>query len=174
MPSISDVFDQLQTANQTLSQINTNIVAEISATNAVTAAVQDINATLAAIQTVLSQVQVVVSYEAQALFHISQQNDTIICTTEHVSQNTCNLVTEAHVQTRLETAIAGNTADLVEIERGAFPAAALEVARVEAVQAKIDACCPPPVEPPACVFQSCPAPPPLPSPPTPSVPPPIQ
>ena len=42
-------------------------------------------------------------YTNQALFQNAKQNDTIICILEHISKNTCELLNQSVIQTRLQT-----------------------------------------------------------------------
>ena len=85
MPSISDVYNQLTTANANLQQIHNDLAGQlhsdlakvIAATNAVRNSTDNVAGdvqTLIGLQT----------YANQALFHLSQQNDTIICALEQI------------------------------------------------------------------------------------------
>jgi hypothetical protein len=167
MASINDVFTQLQIANNTLTQLHADNVAEINAVNQVNSSIgtgfaQTLNA-----MTVLAQIEEAM---ARLLFHLTQQTDTMICALEHISRNTCEILTQTTIQTRLQTQMAGNLEALKELTELAYPAAAVEHAKLAKLQAEIERCCPPEVPPPACTYEPCPAPRPIPMPDLPQIP----
>jgi hypothetical protein len=88
----------------------------------------------------------------------SQQNDTIICILEHISKNTCSLLNEAAVQTRLQTSMARDVHATSEMYRTVNPAAALALARQEALEHEMAECCPPATPPSPCSYEPCPLP----------------
>lgn len=174
MASINDVFNELQTVNNTLTQLHADNVAETNAINTVNTSVGTLtNAvhtgftqTIGAMA-VLAQIQIDM---AKLLFHLTQQTDTMICTLEHISQNTCGILTQSTIQTRLQTQMAGDLHALRELTEFANPAAAVEQAKLAKLKAEIERCCPPEVPPPACTYQPCPAPRPIPMPDLPKIP----
>jgi uncharacterized protein with PIN domain len=100
-------------------------------------------------------------YEVKALYHLSQQEDTVICELKKIDRATCNTSTEAHYQTALQRQIEKETASLVEMEKTVHPDAALVLARMNDAREKMEKCCPPPAEKPLCEFEPCSAPSPL-------------
>lgn len=104
-------------------------------------------------------------YANQALYYLSQQNDTIICALEHISQNTCNLVTQSHIQTGLQEKIADSVCKLADLYASVHADAELQRHRLHELREQIERCCPPEKPPPACTYQPCPAPGQLPPPP---------
>jgi hypothetical protein len=95
----------------------------------------------------------------QALVEKIAQQTTIICQLEQISKQTCDLLSEAHVQTGLQREIAKNADRLLEIARMAHPGAELELQRLERLREEIEKCCPPETPPPFCVHTPCPPPP---------------
>lgn len=155
MPSIDDVFDELK-------KVNTNL-------QAVQGELTKINNTLTTgFTNVLQGMQTLVTlegYSDQALFHLSQQNGTMICILEKISQQTCALLDEAHMQTGLQTAIQENSTSLLELHKSAYPAAALELERLGHLRQQLLKCCPPEKPEPICTYKPCEVPPPLSEPP---------
>jgi hypothetical protein len=163
MPSLNDFFTELQQVNANLQQLHNDSLAETAATNSVRASVDQVNATLIAGFTSVSQgLQVIANLQHltnRFLFHKIKQEDTIICILEKVSKNTCELVNEATVQTRLQSEIRDADDELRLLFETVNASAALEFQRLKKVQADLEACCPPEIPPPACVYEPCPSPP---------------
>jgi molybdenum cofactor biosynthesis enzyme MoaA len=165
MASITDVFNQLTAINSRLDQLHTDLDHEISSTNAVKTSVDKVDATLnAGFANVSQGMQVLANLQHEAnqvLRHISEQDDAIICILEHISQNTCEVLTQATVQTRLLRTIREDADTLKDIAETAHPEAVLERTRRLELEAEIERCCPPKPEPPACTYKPCPHPGPL-------------
>jgi molybdenum cofactor biosynthesis enzyme MoaA len=165
MTSVQDVFDQLVAVNTNLVNLHNDIVAEIGATQAVQQAVIQVDSTLVTGFTVLAQDMAVIAQleeqEIQLLAHLSHQTDTEICELEHISRNTCSLLNESHEQTRLLGLSATAMSALEQMYETVHADAALTRSRLEALQARIQECCPPPVEDPPCRFEPCPSPKPI-------------
>lgn len=160
MASIDDVFHQLQAVNTNLSTLHADGIAETNATNQVKSSVDTVdadvksgfNATVNGLTTIA-----LIDIEAvKLLFHLTQQNDTIICTLENISRNTCAMLTQLTMQTQLQKRMADDLDVIRAMEEAEQPAAALERARLAALQTEIERCCPPPQTPPACTYQPCP------------------
>ena len=169
MPSASDFYNELKGANSRLDGTNSRLddvkgkLDDLKAsTDAVRAAVQHIDATL---QWGFNQLITLGTYTDQALFHMAQQNDTMICIFENISRNTCDLVNQAHLQTALETVIKDNTTALADLYAATHAEAALIRKREEALRKQIEECCPPKAPEPVCRYEPCPAPEPLREPP---------
>lgn len=165
MATISDVFNELQKANSNLQQINTNVANLLTATNGVGNAVKQVDNTLNAGFVNMSQgIQGVIAlqnFADQMLVHNSQQNDTIICLLEHISKWICELLSESHIQTGLQTVLKENVVKLEELYESVNPDAALELKRLEELHKQILECCPPPEQPPFCRYEGCNIPKPL-------------
>src|SRR6516225_5631924 len=149
MASIDDVFHQLQTVNNNLTLLHTDNVAETNAVNQVNTSIGTLTA---AVNTGFAQTV------------------TMICALEHVSRNTCGILTQTTIQTRLQTQMAGDLQDLEDVTEIAYPAATVEHAKLAKLKAEIERCCPPEVPPPACTYEPCPAPRPIPMPDLPKIP----
>jgi hypothetical protein len=169
MPDAQDLMNQLVLANQQLGNINTGVAAVKASTDAVKtstdavkASVDQVNATLT---NGFSELVTLGQYTNQALFHNDQQNDTIICILEHISKNTCALLNEAVVQTRVQTEMEEDVDALTSMYATVNPGAALELKRLEALKEELEKCCPPPRHEPPCHYAPCPAPKPIDPPP---------
>ena len=174
MASIDDCYNQLVAANGELSQIDQGIQTVNSSLQTVD---NDVQATTAAVQSGFSQLYTIANYTNQLLLYQTQQNDTMICYLEKIARQTCALLNEAALQTAAQQAMRADLDDLRQLYELANPAAAVEQARLEALQAQVERCCPPPVPTPPCKFEPCKQPgdvPPPPRPHNPPPPPPVQ
>ena len=166
MPSTDDFYNRLGDTNNKLDQLHTDVTEVNTSVNTVNSTLQagftQLNNTL---QAGFSQLVTLLSYADEALYHNSQQNDTIICILEHISQQTCALLNEAATQTRLQTTMAKDMTALEQLYESTHAQAALERQREEALRAQIEACCPPPVPQPPCTYEPCAEPKRLPPPP---------
>lgn len=162
MPTITDVFNQLVTANTNLQQIHTDLQIETASTDAVRTSVDQVNGTLNAGFVNLSQgIQNLLqlqNFANQVLLHLAAQDDTIICILEKVSQHTCELLNEAHIQTGLQSTMQEGVGTLVELTKSAHAEAALELERQERLRQQILECCPPEKPKPVCLYEPCKAP----------------
>ena len=165
MNKLIDIQNALNTVNATL---NTKLTDLKNATDAVRAstdqvrtAVQHVDNTL---NVGLSSLINIGNYTNQALFENARQNDTIICILEHISRNTCAILTEAHLQTGLQKSMEKSTSLLAELYATTHADAMLAHEKMAGLKAQIEECCPPKPIPPACVYEPCKAPPPLPEP----------
>lgn len=98
-------------------------------------------------------------FASLALAEKVAQETTMICQLEQISKQTCDLLSEAHVQTALQRETARNVERALEIARTAHPTAELELQRLDRLRHEIEKCCPPEVPPPLCVHTPCPQPP---------------
>src|SRR3981189_1099533 len=162
MPSADDLFNQLVAANTRLEAIKGNLLDVKGATEAVKVAVNQVNSTLT---TGFGQLVTQGDYTNQALSQNAKQNDTIICILEHISKNTCELLNQSVIQTRLQTSMDKGVTALADMYATVHPDAALERERLEALKRQIEKCCPPPRHEPPCHYAPCPAPKPLGEPP---------
>ena len=155
MAGINDLFNQLVAANGKLDQLHTDEVNEITATNQVKASVDTLDGD---VKNLDNDVKTIGAAEIQLLFHLTQQADTMICALEHISKNTCAILTQVTIQTGLQTEIRDDADALLAIEETVNPGAALERERLAALKAQIEQCCPPPQPKPACTYEPCPKP----------------
>jgi hypothetical protein len=162
MPSADDLFNQLVSANTRLEAIKGNLLDVKAATDAVKTAVSQVNGTLNA---GFSELVALGQYANQALSQNAKQNDTIICILEHISKNTCGLLNQSVMQTRLQTEMEKDLDALEAMYETVNAGAALERERLEALKLQIERCCPPPKPELPCHYTSCPAPSKLPDPP---------
>lgn len=124
-------FDNVSQNMQTLIALNRELV--------------NLNQTIVKLQT----------YADQALFHISEQNDTIICNLEKISKLTCDMLNESHIQTDLQKSTKENTNTLLELYRLSHPEAACEFERLNKLHKEILKCCPKEKPGPFCTYGPC-------------------
>jgi hypothetical protein len=159
MASIDDCFNQLTDANGHLVAIDGDLQTVNTSVQAVNTSVQavdaDINGITTAIQTGFSQLYTIANYTNQLLLYQIQQNDTMVCYLEKITRQTCALLNEAALQTAAQQAMRADLDDLKQLYELANPAAAVEQARLEALKAQVEKCCPPPVPTPPCKFEPC-------------------
>lgn len=154
-PTVADVFNQLVLVNGKLDAIDTNTFGQANAINNLDADVNTgFNKSVQWLQ-ILAKIDVEL---VKLVFHVTQQNDAMICALEKISRNTCALHTESVKQTRLQTRMAEDLDVLRGVAESAYPAAALERSRLKELEAKIERCCPPEEPKPACQYEPCPQP----------------
>jgi hypothetical protein len=81
------------------------------------------------------------------------------------SKNTCELLNQSVVQTKLQTEMQTDLDALEAMYETVHADAALERERLRALKQQIEECCPPPEPEAPCKYAPCPAPKPLPDPP---------
>jgi hypothetical protein len=145
MPSIGDIFDQLKDINTNLQ----NVQAELNHIDAGLSG--GFNGVLHNLQTLIVEGD----YTNQALSHIAQQEDTVICILEHVSKNTCAILNEVHTQTSMQLSLMQSAAALLALYRIVNSPAAIEFDNLEKVRQEVLACCPPPEPKPVCQYEPC-------------------
>src|SRR5260221_6555991 len=162
MASINDVFNQLTTVNTSLGQIHADEIAETNTTTQVKARVDnldnDVKRGFAATVNALNTIAAIDIEAVKLLFHLTKQADTMICALEHISQNTCGILTQAVIQTRLQTSLRDDVDELREIAESVYPEAALVRERLAALRTEVERCCPPAEHKPACSYEPCPHP----------------
>src|SRR5271165_504649 len=138
MPSAQDIFNEL-----------VQLGAKLDA----------LNATSQAVLADDDQIVKLMAYADTALYQNDLQNATIICLLEQISKNTCDLVNQATVQTRLQENIEKNTMRMAAILSATHPEATFVLEREDKLRKEIEKCCPPPPAPPACTQALCDRPP---------------
>lgn len=151
-PTVADVFNQLVLVNGKLDQIDTNTFGQAAALNNLDSDVNiGFKATVDALKTIAK-----IDIEAvKLLFHLTEQADTMICALEHISENTCGILTQVTIQTQLQTAIRDDADTIRDVVEFAHPEAALGRQRLAELKAQIERCCPPEPPRPACTYEPC-------------------
>jgi len=151
-PTVGDVFNQLVLVNGKLDQIDTNTFGQANAINNLDGDLTDgFKATVDALKTI-AQIDV---EAVKLLFYLTQQTDTMICALEHISQNTCAILTQVTIQTQLQTTLRDDARALRDIGESAYPSAAVERHRLADLRADIERFCPPEQPKPACTYEPC-------------------
>lgn len=162
MASINDVFNELTTVNANLGLLHADGIAQTNATDQVRSSVDgldaDVKAGFSATLNALHTIALVDIEAVKLLFHLTQQADTMICALEHISKNTCGILTQSTIQTQLQTRLTADADLLRVIAQAAYPAAALEYERLAQLRAQVERCCPPQTPAPACNYEPCPSP----------------
>ena len=159
MANINDVFNQIKNVNTNLQTVQTELT---QVNNSINTGLANVSQNL---QTIISLDQALVglnktmvklqTYADQALFHISAQNDTIICNLEKISRITCDLLNESHTQTGLQKSMNESLITLVELHRISHPDASCELERLNKLQKQILDCCPKEQPGPYCTYEPC-------------------
>jgi paraquat-inducible protein B len=152
MATLDDAYNQLVVANGHLTDIHNDVQAVKASTDSVNTSVQ---ATTAAVQSGFAQLSTLVDYTNKLLQFEIKQNETIICNLEKVARQTCELVNQSVRQTVAQEASREDLSDLKQLFSLANPAAAGEQARLEALERKIEECCPPKEPEPPCKYEPC-------------------
>lgn len=147
-PTVTDVFNQLVGVNGKLDQVevNTSMIALLNAS---------VNAGFAATVDRLDTVADLQIETLKLVFHLTRQNEAIICALENISRNTCELVNQATVQTRLQQRMAEDLYAVRYLAESTASSAALEYARHKDLKEAIAECCPEEDPRPACEYQRC-------------------
>lgn len=161
-PTVSDVFNQLVLANGKLDQINIATLGQANALNQLDSDIKKLDGDVnKGFQTTVDTLKIIAQIDIEAvklLFHLTQQADTMICALEHISQNTCGILTQVTLQTEIQSGIRHDADALRDIAESAHPETALERQRLAALRAEIERCCPPDKPKPACSYEPCPEP----------------
>jgi hypothetical protein len=159
MVSLGDVYNQLITANSNLTQIHGDVVNEISATNKVTDAVEHLeNIIISGFTNISDGLNTIIElqdYSNKVLYHITEQNETIICNLDKISRQTCELVSESHLQSGYQKQIYLGMAMMLELYKTDHAEAYLEFERSQLLEKKILKCCPQKEPEPACQYRPC-------------------
>jgi hypothetical protein len=153
MASVQDVLDAIDEANARLGGDPQNpadsVNGHLATIEGLTAQIND------TVKTGFTELVAIGTYTNEALYHLTDQGETIICNLEKITKQTCELVNQAHAQTQLQTSIEQSTAKLVDMFMTVHADAALDLERREGLQREIEECCPPKPIPPACVYEPC-------------------
>jgi hypothetical protein len=152
MASVDDVLQSIDDVNARLGGLadpGDNVNGHLAVMEGVATEIRD------AVKAGFAELVALGNYTNEALFHLGEQNETIICNLEKITSQTCRLLNEAHQQTRLQTSIERGTAKLVDMFSTVHADAALDLERRDELKREIERCCPPKPEPPVCVYEPC-------------------
>jgi hypothetical protein len=153
MPSLQDIADQ---ANAKLDTIINNTSATAQHTAAIDQHLQAGFANLSQGLFLVTELQKV----ANALLdQLRKQNDTIICLIENSNELLCGMTRKLTRQLAVSEATLKLVDRIEGVTARAYPAEAADYDRDAALQAKIDACCPPTLPPLEPCPEDCPKPP---------------
>src|SRR5579863_1702582 len=124
MATAGDIYNEIKGAHDELKGVNArldDVKAKLdavegkldnieSAVNAVQAEIANVNNTL---QSGFAQLITLGQYTNLALAQNDKQNDTMICLLQQISQNTCQILNEAHMQTGLQTSMQKSAKEMV-------------------------------------------------------------
>ncbi len=172
MASANDFYNELKGANARLDDVKGKLDAVNGKLDDIKSKLDDLKASVDAVRAEVQKVENLLlwgfnqlitlgQYTNVALFHNDQQNDTMICILEHISQNTCGILNEAHTQTGLQTSMRNSAQKLADLYAAAHAEAEITREREEALRKQIEECCPPKPPEPACKYEPCPVPEPM-------------
>jgi hypothetical protein len=145
MPSAQDIFNKLVEIGGKLDDLNTTSQAIRS----------DDDQIVSLLNTDLGEMITLTAYTDQALYQNALQNATIICLLEQIAKNTCDLVNQSYLQTRLQEIIEKNTTRLAEMFAATHCEAALALERELHLRRELEKCCPPKPPDPPCQEKPC-------------------
>jgi hypothetical protein len=153
MPSVEDVMHAIDDLNARLGgdprNPADNVNSHLATLERVAAQIHE------AVKTGFAELIAIGNYANEALFHLSEQNETIICNLEKITSQTCRLLNEAHEQTRLQTSIEHGIARLADVFLTVNTGAALDLERREELKREVEKWSPTKPEPPVCVYERC-------------------
>ena len=173
MPTINEVWEQAQQINANLGTLHNDLTTLNNRSNLTNARLNDlltltvetndwledirqtVNTGFLAMAAGISGIIARQDITNQLLHFQSQQQQTMICILEHISQNTCQLLDQASMQTDLQRTMAHDTKALHHMFATANPEAALEYRRHLEDRRRLEECCPPEPRQPACEYQPC-------------------
>jgi hypothetical protein len=85
----------------------------------------------------------------------NNQNSTIICILEKISEHTCHLVNESHKQSDLQTSITDKITDLLALYEASHADQAIEYNRLKEIKKELEQCCPNIIPEPPCQYTPC-------------------
>ena len=159
MASINDVFNALNDIKGKLDVLHadeTTLRGKVDTTNnrlsTLDASVNNVGATLEArLVEIRTEEQIGNGIAA----HQTQQLETVICSLDLIADRLCSLLNLAAVDSRVLASLAEHARVTADIARSAHPDAALDLARRDAAEAALKACCPDPEPDPACRHERC-------------------
>jgi septation ring formation regulator EzrA len=157
MASVSDVYDKIVEANDRLGTVHNDLD---QANTQLTTIIDVLQLFLTTLEKGFADVTSAQAVTNSSLHHLNRQTDTVICSLEHVSRNTCGIWTEANWQTPLQREMQAAAQGLLEISESVHADAALERRRLAGIRTELEECCPPEEPRPICTYEPCPAPPP--------------
>ncbi|HEX9416298.1 MAG TPA: hypothetical protein VF895_06285 [Gaiellaceae bacterium] len=153
MASVEDVLQSIDDVNARLggdlANPADNVNGHLAAVEGLATQIRD------TVKTGFAELVAIGNYTNQALYHVTEQNETIICNLEKLTSQTCRLLNEAHTQTGLQTSIERETGKLGDMFSTVHADAALDLERRQELKREIEKCCPPKLEPPVCVYEPC-------------------
>ena len=169
MPTINEVWEQALQINANLVVVHDDLTTANARLKTLIDRADETNDWLEELRNLVSQGFTAVTAGMQAMLtrqdlalklqaYQIEQGQTMICSLEHISRNTCQLVEQATRQTELQTGMETSLDQLVHLFSTVHPEAALVLARAAEERRRIERCCPPPARRPACTYQPCPAP----------------
>src|SRR2546429_6573462 len=106
MANINDIYDRVgdvvNSVNDSRNVLHADLEGVVAAANSIKGTLDTTNQILSRITQQQDDLIQQSAYQSRALLHIGQQEDTMICILEHISKNTCELLTTAVIQTRLQ------------------------------------------------------------------------
>ncbi len=173
MPSLGDVANELKSilqnveANTGVIKNDTAVIKSDTATikNNTNTIVNQINVLDTDVKTGFSnlaqglQILIQLGLQANALSEENNaQNRTIICWLSNIANTLCDIKHDSDKQVRLQTDIATTLHHVDDMAELVHAREALEVAKRQELEKKVEKCCPPPIEPLRPCFEPCVAP----------------
>ncbi|PFU61955.1 hypothetical protein [Bacillus thuringiensis] len=155
MPSISDVYNIMKDVQHNTQTIHNDLQILNNQVNTSNSHLQTITQIL---NTGFQNLSLGIKDMIDLQTYNNKQNNAMICILEKISQNTCILVNEAHLQTGLQEKIEDETYDLLRLYEATHGNEAIEYNRVKEIHKELDQCCPKETPEPPCHYINCDSP----------------
>lgn len=169
MPSIEDAFNEIAKINANLSQLHTDVVGLAAALGDIGNHVQAMAGEARQISrgqqrgfAVNSQNLVAIIERLDLLgaiaSHLAGQQESLLCASEKISLNTCQLYNLADMQGRTTSASLASLRRTESVLAYAFPAASVAETKQRELESRLEKCCPTEEPEPNCQYEPCLAP----------------
>lgn len=169
MPSIDEVFAEIQAINTNLGQLHTDIGQLTKSVERVAKGITDVLAVsnrsaqilVAGFDATNRNLIAIAERNEQALAQLSfigRQGASILCTTEKISESTCGVWNETAAMRAHSEVIASESRDMKQTLMTAHPDAGLALLSAREHERRLNECCPEPAPPDACAYSPCESP----------------
>lgn len=176
MPTLGQVFDEVKESTDVLKEIRDDVQSLNESNTEISEDIKQLLTQAQGIESQINQVRTDMNsgffnmssgfgdliklgaYHSTLLNHQIEQNNTIICILERISEIVCGIHNESHQQTALQKDLREYANEIKDITATVHAGADLDLRRRKELERQISACCPSRPEPLVCIYRPCPAP----------------
>jgi hypothetical protein len=169
VPSIEDAFNEITNINANLAQLHTDVAGLATTVADIGNHVQAMAFEDRQIARVQQYGFAVNSQNLTALIerldllgavatHLVAQQESLLCPSEKISRNTCELYSAAYEQGRIASDSLASLRRAESILAYAFPAASVAETKQRELESRLEECCPTEKPEPRCQYERCPDP----------------